>query len=95
MNTLFDLLQDYKLPEKSRKTERGELLKFFSQEVQRPIRLIGIRLSHYSIQDLYGLKSAYTDRLGRDGRDAANKNWWWTTRTEKVENSVTETTDMV
>jgi hypothetical protein len=43
-----------------------------------------MRLAHYNIDDLYALKSAYTDRLNRDGRLTARKYFYWMTKTEVI-----------
>lgn len=81
VDTLFDLLKDYQ-PKKKR-NERGELLQFFSDHVQRPVRFVAVRLSHYTMDELYALKSAFSDRLQRDGELTAIKYWWYITKTEK------------
>lgn len=92
--SLFELLKDYQPPKKG--SERGELLQYFSKEVERPIKYIGVRLSHYTLDQLYGLQSTYKDRLVRPCGDClkqgatsackhsvvtAQKFWWWTTKT--------------
>lgn len=42
---------------------------------------MGIRLAHYSIDQLYALQSAYKDRLTRSGRSTADKYFWYITKT--------------
>ncbi len=94
--SLFDLLKGYKPPKKG--TERGELLEYFAKEIGRPVKYIGVRLAHYSVDQLYGLKSAYNDRLIRPcgeclrqgvvatcthARTTAAKYWWWITKVVK------------
>ncbi len=64
-------------------SERATLVQYFSEQIERPVKMVGIRLSHYSLDHLYALKSAYTDRLKRNGKDTAQKYWWWSTRTQK------------
>lgn len=76
----FELLKGYELPVK-KGSERGELIKFFADAVERPPRVVAIRLSHYSVSELYALKSAYNDRLARNGKTAALKYWWYITKT--------------
>lgn len=44
-------------PKKDRKTERGELLKYFSQKTGKPIGYIAMRLTGFKLPDLYFLKS--------------------------------------
>ena len=61
--------------------ERSELVKYFSQKLERSPKIIGVRLAHYKLSDLYALKSSFNDRLKRNGREAAMKYWWWITKT--------------
>jgi hypothetical protein len=97
-HSLFDLLKDWKPPKKG--SERGELLTYFSKEIGRPVKYIGIRMAHYSVDQIYGLKSAYKDRLVRPCGDClrdgatgackhsnvtAQKYWWWITKTTREE----------
>lgn len=65
-------------------SERSTLIKYFSEQIERPAKYVGIRLAHYSLDQLYGLKSAYADRLTRNDRTTAQKFWWYITKTEKV-----------
>lgn len=60
------------------------LVGFFSDELQRAPKIIGIRLGHYSVNQMYALQSAFKDRQVRDGQEAAEKYWWFTTRTQKL-----------
>lgn len=64
--------------------ERSELITFFSKALDRSPRFIGVRLAHYSLSELYALKSSYLDRLNRNGKTTAQKFWWWMTKTTKV-----------
>lgn len=64
--------------------ERAELIKFFVEQTGKKPMQTGVRLAHYSISELYALKSAYTDRLNRNGKETADKYYWWITKTHKV-----------
>lgn len=64
--------------------ERATLIDYFSKQVDRPAKNVGIRIAHYSLTDLYALQSMFKDRLGRNGKLAAVKHWWWITRTTKT-----------
>lgn len=46
-----------KLEQKSRKTERGELLTHFSQKLNMPIPRIAFHLTGFKLPDLYYIKS--------------------------------------
>lgn len=61
--------------------ERASLIKFFSDQVEKSPKIVGIRLSHYSMDQLYALKSSYSDRLNRNGRVAARKYFFWQSKT--------------
>lgn len=63
-------------------SERSALTGYFATETGKDPKVIGIRLAHYSLDQLYGLQSGYKDRLNRNNREQANKWFWWTTRTE-------------
>lgn len=65
-------------------SERSELIRFFSEEIDRPAKQVGIRLAHYSLSQLYALKSAYADRLKRNGKETARKYYWSVSRTQKI-----------
>lgn len=79
-NSLFDLLKDYKVPEKKeRKTERGELLKYFNENLRDKkgkrfgIPFLAMKLQGMQLPDLYHLKSVcdqeskrtFVDTLGQ------------------------------
>lgn len=81
MKSLADLFKDWK-PTKTL-GERAELIKFFSEAIGRTPKLIGILLAHYSVSDLYALKSAYSDRLRRNGEVSARKYFWYITKTHE------------
>lgn len=64
--------------------ERTELVAYFAGEMKREHKVTSIRLAHYSLSDLYALKSAYKDRLQRNGKEPAIKYLWAITRTTSV-----------
>lgn len=64
--------------------ERAELIKFFCDKVHRKPQQLGTRLAHYTLSELYALKSAFTDREKRDGIVRAQKHFWWITKTEEI-----------
>ncbi|MEK7180120.1 MAG: hypothetical protein AAB706_01480 [Patescibacteria group bacterium] len=65
MKPIKDLFGDYKIPPKTRITERGELLRYFANELNKLVK--GMRgynesrvayfVSHLNVKDLYFLKS--------------------------------------
>lgn len=68
--SLFESLAGFSLPTepvKDRKTERGELLRYFSSKLHLPIpRVVGKLGPGLSVEDLYYIKSA-ADSYERDG----------------------------
>lgn len=64
--------------------ERADLVKYFTDKIDRPAKVIGIRLAHYSLDNLYALKSAYNDRLQRNGKVSADKYFWAITKTTTI-----------
>ncbi len=64
--------------------ERATLIAYFSKEIDRPAKLIGIRLAHYDLRMLYALQSAFKDRLNRNDRETARKYFWFITKTAKA-----------
>lgn len=62
-----DLFGNYQLPAKSRKTERGELLKYFATKLQWPISRVAYKLQGYSVQDFYYIQSV-CDMAEREGK---------------------------
>lgn len=86
-HTAADLFGNYRLikPNGRAVNERAALIGWFADEVKRKPVLIGIRLAHYkTIDDLYGLQSAYKDRLTRNGKETADKYFWYITRTNET-----------
>lgn len=63
--------------------ERSGLMSFFITAFDRPAKVVAIRLGHYSLSDLYYLKSDYLDRERKD-KVAAIKWLWVITRTQKT-----------
>jgi hypothetical protein len=80
--SIADLFGNRQFVKKGRRTERGDLVSFFSNEMQREPRYIAFRLSHLTIPDLYYIKSVYTDTQRRNGNVSAIKYLWAITRTE-------------
>lgn len=78
-------LVEYKFQEKGKdkKTERGELLRFFVDNIKNKngksykFPFIAMKLSHLSINDLYYFVSACKDRLNREGQVTMQKYFWW------------------
>lgn len=62
--------------------ERASLIGYFSEALERPVKQIAIRLAHYTISDLYALKSGWNDRLRTHGEISTRKWWWFVTRTK-------------
>ena len=87
MESIADLFGRFRtlLPKGKVLNERAELVKYFSEALKRPPQYIGVRLGHYTLSDLYGLKSAYSDRLVRNGKVQADKYWWYITKTTKYD----------
>lgn len=86
MESLADLFGRYRTltPKGKPLDERAELIRYFSEEFKREPRVVGVRLAHYKLDELYGLQSAYKDRLQRNGRDTARKYFWWVTKTKRA-----------
>lgn len=60
--SMKDLFGEYKVvPTKKRQSERGELLRYFSQKTGKDIKIIAIKLQGLSITDLYFIKSSCDD----------------------------------
>lgn len=66
MKPIKDLFGEYKIPPKSRITERGELLRFFANELNKHVKKDGkmfnesrvaFFVAHLTVKDLYFLKS--------------------------------------
>jgi hypothetical protein len=72
------------LPQGRVLNERAELLQWFVQKMQRSPKVIGVRLAHLTLSDLYYLQSDYKDIQRRRGTEAAVKMLWAVTRTTKV-----------
>lgn len=64
-------------------SERGALIGYFAKAFDRDPQYTGVRLAHYTLDDLYGLKSAYEDRARKNSLGAI-KYLWKITETERV-----------
>ena len=65
-------------------SERAELVKWISEKLQREPKMVGIRVAHLSLDDLYVIQSEFKDIDRRRGREAARKYLWWVTKTSKA-----------
>jgi hypothetical protein len=73
----------YKGNGKQQGTERGSLISYFATELEREVKFVAVRTSHYTMSELYSLKSSFSDRLNRNGKEAARKYFFWITRTKR------------
>jgi len=79
MNPISDII---KIPERKKTSERSELISFFvdtlrnKQNKKFPAKMIAIKLSHLSLQDLYYMISVFKDAHNRKGLEYASK-WFW------------------
>lgn len=65
MKSTSDLFGEYKIPEKNRKTQRGELLRFISEQTGYNIKHVAFRVTGFSVRDLEFLKSDMTQANAR------------------------------
>lgn len=83
MKSLSDIVDHIPKPVRVRTSERSELIRFFHENLfdksGKPYtaQRIAIKLAHLSIDDLYYLKSVFSDVLRRSGQTAAQKYFWW------------------
>jgi hypothetical protein len=86
MKRIDQIIRPLRAPAKhDRNSERGDLIKFFTDKVNAdrdgkkyrklPISAIAVKLSHLSLADLYYLKSDCTD-AERRGKPFAAVFWW-------------------
>lgn len=81
-----------KIPPKRNLTERGELLRFFNERVKnikgKPygFPMMGKKLAHLTLQDLYYFQSVYKDIENRKGEIAAQKFFWWSLKANNAVN---------
>lgn len=89
-SSMQDLFGRYRLvnPKGRPMSERATIIQFFVDQSFKwkngkllDGKDMSIRLAHYKIDQLYALKSAYSDRLTRNGSVAAAKYFWFTTET--------------
>lgn len=60
--SMKDLFGEYKVvPTKKRQSERGELLRYFSQKTGKDIKFIAMKVQGMDLATLYYIKSACTD----------------------------------
>lgn len=80
-----DLFGNYRLAKPGKVLdERAGLIGYFAEELEAAPKRLGIRLAHYTISDLYALRSAFNDRLNRNGKLAARKYFYWITKTAVI-----------
>jgi hypothetical protein len=71
-----DIFAEYRLKEKKKnKTERGELLKYFSEKLDKPIGYVAMRCKGMEVVDLYFLK-AIADKYSLEGKGPWAKCWY-------------------
>lgn len=51
------LFAAYRMPEKKKASERGELLRYFSEKLSRPIPRVAMYVKGLEVKDLYFMKS--------------------------------------
>lgn len=92
-SSMQDLFGRYRLvnPKGRPMSERATIIQFFVDQgftwkngLALYAKDMSIRLAHYKLDDLYALKSCYTDRFNRNGSVAAAKYFWFTTDTTYV-----------
>lgn len=76
-------------PKPKATSERAECIRFFHERLKdkkgKPFspRMLGVRLAHFSISELYAIQSVFKDISNRNGSTAAQKYFWWVSKTEK------------
>lgn len=89
--SMTDLFGNFVLPQVIKGTsERGNIIGYFMTQgfVGAKDRVLETKnvaslLSHFTVSQLYALKSAYEDRLKRNGKESARKYWWYAVRTKE------------
>lgn len=82
-----DLFGKYRVMSKNSgrvEDERTTLIRYFVENLKKEPKVVAIRLSHYTLDMLYGLKSMYKERLNNNGKETADKWIWWMSRTKKL-----------
>lgn len=82
------LFDKYKKQKSERKTERGDLMKYFMEHINqnRPdhekltMPRMGVILKGLTVTDLYYMKAQFEDRLERNDLLTAVKHFWWSLR---------------
>jgi len=65
------------------KSERQLLISFFVENLRNkqnkkfPAKMIAVKLSHLSMEDLRHTISVFKDNLNRKGLNGASKEFWW------------------
>lgn len=80
ISTLFGE-QRFMKPQGKVESERSTLIRWFAEQTGKDPKVIAIRLSRYHISELYYMQSTYKDRLNRDGKETADRHFWWNTKT--------------
>jgi len=86
----MEKISDYlKMPSiKKTNSERSELISFFVDTLRnknnKPFsaKMIAIKLSHLSLQDLRYMISVFKDAENRKGLDYASKWFWWSLKSK-------------
>lgn len=74
VHTTESLFKDYKPPKTKRRSERGDLLEYFSQKLEKPIGYVAFRCKGMELVDLFYIKSACDDYQRRGNPWA--KGWY-------------------
>lgn len=85
MESIGDLFGKLRLLKKGKVlSERASLVQWFSETMERPPKIIGIRIAHLSLDQLYVIQSEYKDIKHRRGNLPAIKYLWAITKTVKI-----------
>ena len=72
-----------RIPDKKKTSERAELISFFVENLRNkqnkkfPARMIAVKLSHLSLEDLRYFISVFKDIQNRKNNEAAQRFFWW------------------
>jgi len=70
-----DLFGNFRLiPTKKKQSERGELLRYFSQKLDKPIGFVAMKCARLTVEDLYYMKSV-ADRYENESKGPWGKCW--------------------
>ena len=90
MQPIDQIILNKQLKKEKRISERSELIKYFVENLRnkngKPFsaRMIAIKMSHLSLQDIRYMISVFKDNLNRKGLDGASKEFWWSLRSNKT-----------